>query len=125
MVMATSSDQETPIAALRERLRAFARERDWEQFHLPKDLAQAVSVEAAELLELYLWQPSDTDRAPAPIDPARRTRLAEEIADVAICLLNLCNALDLDLASAIDAKLQKNALKYPVETSRGRARPVP
>jgi dCTP diphosphatase len=117
------SDQDTSIASLRDRLRAFAQEREWEQFHRPKDLAQAVSVEAAELLELYLWQPADTDRDHPP-DAVRRARLAEEVADVAICLLNLCNALDLDLADAIVAKIAKNAAKYPVETSRGKARPA-
>jgi NTP pyrophosphatase (non-canonical NTP hydrolase) len=114
------SDQSTPIAELREKLKRFADARDWGQFHVPKDLAAAIAIEAAELMELYLWQPRERDVG-EPVQGERRARLEEEVADVAICLLNLCNALDLDLAAAVERKIALNDQKYPAERFRGRA----
>src|SRR5204862_6652398 len=105
------NDQTTPLGELKARVAAFARERAWERFHTPKNLACAVAAEAGELLELFLWQ-----------EAARRERLEEEAADVAICLLNLCQVAGIDLAAAIERKMAANAAKYPADKVRGSAR---
>ena len=110
----TWSDDATPIGLIRRRIAEFARERAWEPYHSPKNLASAIVVEAAELLELYLWGDE--------IDEQKRPRLEEEAADVAICLLNLCNAVGLDLAAAIERKIALNEHKYPAARVRGSAK---
>jgi NTP pyrophosphatase (non-canonical NTP hydrolase) len=110
-------DDETRIADIRAALRAFNADRDWAQYHSPRNLAMALSVEVAELLELYLWS---RDEGPQPPVAARAPRVAEEAADVLICLLNLCEAHGVDLAAAVEAKLAANGEKYPVERARGR-----
>lgn len=111
------SDQHTTLGELRARIAAFNAERDWAQYHSPRTLAMALSVEVAELLELYLWS---SDQGPQPPVASRAPRVAEELADVAICLMNLAERTGVDLSAAIEAKLAKNAEKYPVEQSRGR-----
>jgi NTP pyrophosphatase (non-canonical NTP hydrolase) len=111
------NDAETPLAALRARLRAFNAERDWGRYHSPRNLAMAVSVEAGELLELYLWS---ADAGPQPAVASRAPRVAEEAADVLISLLNLCEAAGIDLVAATEAKIAKNAEKYPVDRATGR-----
>lgn len=98
------------------RIRKFRDERDWKQFHNPKDLAVSISIEAAELLELFQWQNADQSTRFAA---QNRERVAEEIADVAIYLIELADITGIDLAHAIEVKLEKNAKKYPVEKSRG------
>jgi dCTP diphosphatase len=108
---------EPTIAELRARVRAFADARDWGKFHSPRNLAMAVSVEAGELLELFLWSP---DEGPQPA-VGREGKVADEAADVLICLLNLCDRAGIDLADAVDKKLAKAELKYPVDRVRGRA----
>lgn len=100
-------------------LRAFNQARDWGQFHNPRNLAMALSVEAAELLELFLWC---TDDGPQPALPERRERVDDEAADVLICLLNLCDKAGVDLEAAFWQKLKKNEAKYPVERARGNMR---
>jgi NTP pyrophosphatase (non-canonical NTP hydrolase) len=100
------------------RIRKFRDDRDWKQFHNPKDLAVSISIEAAELLELFQWQTAEESARFAVDD---RERVSEEIADVAIYLVELADITGIDLARAIDAKLEKNARKYPVEKSRGRS----
>jgi dCTP diphosphatase len=99
------------------KIRKFRDERDWRQFHDPKSLAASVSIEAAELLELFQWLTPDESRRYAL---EHRERVSEEIADVAIYLIELADVAGIDLASAIESKLEKNAAKYPVETSRGK-----
>ncbi|NOY25330.1 MAG: nucleotide pyrophosphohydrolase [Oligoflexia bacterium] len=111
------SDKTTSIAELSAQVRAFNLDRDWSRYHSPRNLAMAISVEAAELLELYLWS---SDDGPQPPVASRRPKVAEEAADVMICLLNLCQAAEIDLAAAVQAKLRRNAEKYPVQASRGR-----
>jgi NTP pyrophosphatase (non-canonical NTP hydrolase) len=98
------------------RIRKFRDDRDWKQFHNPKDLAVSISIEAAELLELFQWKTGAESAAHAA---ANLERVSEEIADVAIYLIELADITGIDLAQAIDAKLEKNASKYPVEKSRG------
>ena len=102
---------------LRAAVASFRDERDWAQFHSPKNLAIAVAVEAAELLEIYLWR-ADADQPTE--DEIEHT--AEEMADVLIFLLSMADALQIDLTSALTAKLAKNAEKYPTEVVRGSAR---
>ncbi len=114
-------DLTTTVAALREAMRRFVAERDWEQFHSPKNLVMGLSVEAAELMEHFLWVDNGESRRAAD-EPARRSDIADEMADVALYLLALSNTLDIDLSDAIAAKLTKTALKYPVERCRGRYR---
>ncbi|MSP55178.1 MAG: nucleotide pyrophosphohydrolase [Myxococcales bacterium] len=111
------SDDTTPIAAIRQRLAAFNTERDWAQYHSPRNLAMAVSVEAGELLALYLWS---SDGGPQPAVASRSAQVEDEAADVLISLLNLCNVAGIDLAAAVDRKLARNAERYPVDVSRGR-----
>ena len=108
------------IKAWQERLASFASDRDWEQFHSPKNLSSALVVEAAELLEQFQWltiEQSSSDELP------RKTRDAvqQEVADVAIYLLRICDVLDIDLEEAMARKLEINAEKYPVELARGNA----
>lgn len=107
------------LHTLRDRLRAFALERDWGQFHSPKNLACALSVEAAELLEHFQWMTEDQSRAP---DPARRAQIAHEAADVLLYLVQLADQLDIDLLAAAEHKMALNAVRYPVERARGNSR---
>ena len=94
------------------KIRQFRDERDWLQFHDPKSLAASVSIEAAELLELFQWLTPDESRRYAL---EHRERVSEEIADVAIYLIELADVAGIDLAQAIEAKLKKNAIKYPAK----------
>jgi len=113
------ADATTTLGELRSRADRFVREREWARYHNPKDLSIALSIEASELLERFLWQ--ETPR-PEQLRPEERLAIAEELADVIIYGLHLSNALDLDLSDAVLAKLDKDAAKYPVERFRGRAR---
>ena len=117
MVQEGWTDEHTSLGELRAALRRFNGERDWGRYHSPRNLAMALSVEAGELLELYLWS---SDGGPQPPVASREPRVADEAADVLICLLNLCEQAGVDLTAAVAAKLAANADKYPVEKSRGR-----
>lgn len=114
------SDSDTTFEQVKSRVLAFARERDWEQFHAPKNLSMALAAEAAELMEHFLWSTPDASRTVAQ-DPAKRAMIAEELADIIIYALEFANATNLDVASSIEAKMAANAKKYPVEKARGRA----
>ncbi len=103
---------------LRERLRAFARARDWEQYHSPKNLASALIVEAAELLEHFQWLTQDQSRALAP---EKRRAVEEEIADVLLYLVRLADLLGIDLMQAAERKIALNEKKYPADEVRGSA----
>jgi len=113
-------DATTTLAALKEALRRFNAERAWEPFHSPKNLVMGLAVEAAELMEPFLWLDLDASRRLTD-DPARREAVADELADVTCYLLNLSNVLGIDLSDAVRAKLVKNAAKYPADRVRGRA----
>ncbi|MDT8370781.1 MAG: nucleotide pyrophosphohydrolase [Gammaproteobacteria bacterium] len=102
-----------------QRLIDFRKERDWEQFHTPKDLAISLSIEAAELLEWFQWRTNDEINAQLQTD--KRIALEDELADVAVYLSYLCHDLGIDLNQAITNKVAKNAQKYPVEKVKGRA----
>jgi dCTP diphosphatase len=104
---------------LRDALRRFAAERDWDQFHSPRNLATALAVEAAELLEPFQWLgEADSRQLPA----ATRAAVVEEMADVLLYLVRLADKLDVDLLEAARTKMAHNAGKYPVEKSRGSSR---
>jgi len=114
-------DETTTVAALREAMRRFVAERSWEPFHSPKNLSMGAAVEAAELMEHFLWVDNEVSRQVIQ-DPGKMGEIADEIADVACYLLALSNTLGIDLSEAILAKLAKNAQKYPAEKYRGRFR---
>lgn len=119
--MKPMTDAKTTVGELRERVLAFARERDWEQFHSPKNLSMALAAEAGELMEHFLWTESRDSGAPLA-DRRKREEIEDEIADVVIYALEFANIGRIDLARAIEAKLAKNAAKYPVEKARGSAK---
>lgn len=108
-----SNNQLTQLTA---KLIAFRDARDWQQFHNPKDLATALSIEASELQEIFLWKKTDEVAQTVSRKP---TQIQEEVADIGSYLLLLCHELDIDLAEAISAKIEKNAAKYPVEKAKG------
>jgi NTP pyrophosphatase (non-canonical NTP hydrolase) len=118
--MPPSTDTSTTLADLKQRVLAFVRERDWEQFHSPKNLSMALAAEAAELMEHFLWVEPAVSQARVG-EPARRREIEAELADVVIYALEFANIAGIDLAGAVDAKLAANAKKYPVEKARGRA----
>ena len=118
--MKPMQDNSTTVAEMRARVLAFVRERDWEQFHSPKNLSMALSAETAELMEHFLWADSAASAALAR-DPKKRVDIEDEIADVFIYALEFANICGIDLAQAVEAKLAKNAAKYPVEKARGRS----
>ena len=108
-----------PLRELRDALRRFSAERDWDQYHAPKNLAMALSVEAAELLEHFQWISEDeSKRLPAEL----LAKVREELADVLIYLVRLADKLDVDLLAAARDKLALNAAKYPVDKARGNSR---
>ena len=116
--MTRKPDSPDRLTHLRDRLAAFAEERDWDQFHNPKNLAMALAGEAGELVEHFQWL---TFEEAANLLPATRDEVALECADVLLFLLRLADKLNIDLAAAAEKKLDLNALKYPVEKSRGKA----
>ena len=101
---------------LRRRVAAFRDERDWAQFHSPRNLAMAISVEAAELLEIFLWRDSPE------LSAERLAAVRDEMADVCAYLLSLADVLGVDLGAALIDKLERNAQKYPADLVRGSAR---
>jgi dCTP diphosphatase len=114
------TDSTTTLADIKTRVLAFARERDWEQFHAPKNLSMALAAEAAELMEHFLWAEPGASRLIAE-QPAKRAKIEEELADVVIYALEFANMTGIDVAAAIERKMAANATKYPVEKARGRA----
>lgn len=108
-----------PLQALRMALRRFAAARDWDQFHAPKNLATALSVEAAELLEHFQWL---SEAESAALSSAKRMQVGEEMADVLLYLVRLADRLDIDLGAAARRKMRLNARKYPVAKARGNRR---
>lgn len=104
------------LTQLRDELRRFAAERDWDQFHFPKNLAIALSVEASELLEHFQWV---ADRESAALPDETRAKVREELADVLLYLIRLADKLDIDLPRAAFEKIAINGRKYPVHKARG------
>lgn len=105
-----------PLRALAKQLDQFAKDRDWQQFHSPKNLASALIVEAGELLEHFQWLTEEQSRA---LSPEKRDAVGEEVADVLLYLIQIAGALGIDPIAAAQAKLKLNELKYPVDRARG------
>lgn len=120
----TSLNNSSPLidaAGLSEALRAFADERDWAQFHSPKNLVMALTGEVGELTEIFQWMTEEASRT-ATADPKVGASVREEIADVLLYLVRLASVLGVDLDAAAREKLARNAERYPVDRSRGNSR---
>ena len=110
---------QSDLHELREIIRHFSSERDWLRFHTPKNLAMALSVEVAELVEHFQWLPTGADHE---LDDAAREGIRHEMADVLVYLIQLADHTGVDLRSAVLEKMELNRRKYPVELARGNAR---
>ena len=106
------------IEEIQARLADFAKERDWEQFHSPKNLSMALAGEVGELLEIFQWLTEEQSRKSSLTDD-QLAAATEELADILIYALRLADRLDINLEDAISKKIDKNALRYTVEASRG------
>jgi dCTP diphosphatase len=106
------NDDSTPVSDLRNLVRAFVSERNWESFHEPKNLAMSLAIEAAEVLEHFQWLTAEQSLA-VKHDPQKKQEVGEELSDVLAYLLSLANVMDIDLSSAFQQKMLKNAIKYP------------
>ena len=104
------------LEELRNKLRVFAAERDWDQFHSPKNLAAALAVEASELLEHFQWLTEEQSRQ---LPPDALDAVKAEVADVLLYMIRISDKLGIDLIAAANAKMILNAVKYPVEKARG------
>jgi dCTP diphosphatase len=117
-----TGDEETTVAQLRDLVRRFVDERNWRQFHSPKNLSMSLAIEAAELMEHFQWLSAEESRALAA-DDHRKAAVAEELADVLSYALALANAMQIDVSSAMRDKMVKNARKYPADAFFGRFGP--
>ncbi|MGK0546092.1 nucleotide pyrophosphohydrolase [Halomonas cupida] len=108
-----------PFKQLRDAMDQFATERDWDQFHSPKNLAMALTVEAAELQECFQWL---TEAQSRELDEQQLASVRDEIADVQLYLIRLAGKLDVDIEAACRAKMEKNAEKYPADQVKGSAK---
>ena len=115
------NDTDTSVQDLRDIVRRFVDERDWNQFHDPKNLSMAIATEAAELMEHFRWLTGPQARE-LRNSPSDLQQVCEEIADILCFTLSFANALDIDLSSALHDKMRKNAEKYPADRFRGRFR---
>lgn len=104
------------LSELRARINQFVQERDWEQFHSPKNLAMAMIVEAAELVEHFQW---DTVEESHQLTPEKREQVGHELADTFVYLLRIAEVTGIDLIAAANAKIELNAKKYPVDKAKG------
>ena len=115
-----ATDDQTTLSELKKQIAYFRDERDWKQFHKPKDLAISVSVEAGELLELFQWK-TDSEINNTLDDPTKLSQLKDEVADIVVYCFNMSDIVGFDLADAIQRKLEQNAEKYPVDKAKGKA----
>ena len=106
---------------IKEELLKFREERDWTQFHDPKNLAEAISIEASELLQLFLWKSKEEIDQKIKEDPEYKEEIEDELADVLTYCIQMANTLDLDVKKIIFSKLEKVKEKYPVEKAKGKA----
>ncbi len=113
------SDRDCPVSDLKREVNRFVSERDWEQFHSPKNLSMSIAIEAAELMEHFQWSTVSEARL-LTRDPDKYEQVVQEVADIAIYLLSLCRSLNIDLSRAIGEKLRLNRRKYPLEEFRGK-----
>ena len=113
------TDQDTTVAELRQLIADFINKRDWEQFHDPKNLSMAIATEAAELMEHFRWSQNDESRK-LIADEKIKDEVGQELSDILAFILSFANTADIDLASALKAKMAKNDLKYPADQYKGR-----
>ena len=113
-------DADTQLQEIKVRVLAFAKERDWEQFHAPKNLSMAIAAEAAELMEHFLWQSPEVSRRDMEAEMLR-AKVEEELADVFIFAIEFANMTGIDISTIIDTKMNRNAEKYPVDKAKGRS----
>lgn len=113
------TDEDTTVAELRRVVADFVRQRDWEQFHDPKNLSMAIATEAAELMEHFRWAKND-ESCDLVNEPTKRSEIADELADILAFVLGFANTSDIDLATALRQKMIKNAEKYPPDQYKGR-----
>ncbi len=113
-------DSNTVIEELKDRLRDFVRERGWEKFHNPKNIAESICIEAGELMEAFQWK-SEQEVASWKFEQGKKERVAEELADVIIYSLNMANSMDIDVSQAVLDKIEQNEKKYPPDKYYGRA----
>ena len=113
------TDENTTVAELRREIAAFISERDWDQFHDPKNLSMAIATEAAELMEHFRWIKNDPSREWVR-DAKVQAEVAEELADILAFALSFANTADIDITTALRAKMAKNARKYPAEEYKGK-----
>ena len=112
------ADNKTTLQGLKSLVQAFVDARDWQQFHSPKNLSMSLSIEAAELMELFQWLDLDEARDAMKMGAGRENAI-DEIADVLIYALAFCNSNDIDVAEAVTRKMEKNNQKYPVDKFKG------
>ena len=110
-------DQETTVNDLREMVQRFVSERDWHQFHAPKNISMALAIEAAELMEHFQWMETEPSRT---LDEATLAAVGEELADVICYAMAMANELGLDISETMRNKMRKNEQKYPADQYRGR-----
>ena len=113
------NDSSTTVAELIRLVDQFVADRDWEQFHDPKNLSASIAIEAAELMEHFQWLRSD-ELESVRGDGEKMTKIGEEVADVAAYLLSFASTMGIDISAALEDKMQKNAKKYPADQYRGR-----
>lgn len=107
------TDQQTNIQQLKDKIAKFVQERNWNQFHNPKNLAMSIAIEASELMEIFQWL--SMEESWDINNSSESNHLKEELSDVIIYCLSLANQLDIDVATAIEDKIKKNGIKYPVK----------
>lgn len=109
------------VQQLKEKVKKFIRERDWEQFHSPKNLSMSLSIEAAELMEHFQWTNTVDEAVKVLKDKRKRSEIEDEVADIAIYLIDFCNLYNVDLEEAVLKKMKKNAKKYPAKMVKGKS----
>ncbi len=114
-----SNDDEITISHLKKIVDKFVSERDWEKYHTPKNLAESISIEAAELLELFQWR-NDREIEMFLEDPKFVSEIEEELADILIYCISFANRLNIDISRAISSKMEKNKRKYPIDLYKGK-----
>ena len=113
------TDKETPIQKLKEKINQFVSERDWGKFHSPKNLSMSIAIEAAELMEKFQWVEGVESKE---LTGKEKQAIEEELADIAVYILNFCSLYNIDLSSAIERKLKINSKKYPIERAKGNSK---
>src|SRR5258708_6936690 len=109
-----------PLINIKKNIKKFIKLRDWEQFHSPNNLSMSIAIEAAELMEHFQWANSAEESKAVLKDKAKKEEIEDEIADIAIYLIDFGNLYNIDLEKAIQEKLKKNIKKYPVSLSKGK-----